>query len=89
MSVPNLDGMTEDELVAFWDKYHHGECREAFELIGDKRHGYIILAIDLANYALNKSTAMACSSLGRTAAAATYEWICNRIYRELPADLRW
>lgn len=89
MTVPNLDAMTHDELMNFWARYHRATRKDAAELIGDKRKGYIGLAADLANYACNKAVAMSCRLKGNINAATNYEAYADQIYARLPADLRW
>jgi hypothetical protein len=89
VNVPNLDGMTADELMQFWAKYHHAGHKLAAELVGDTRKGYIGLAAKLANYASNKATAMMCRNRGDVGTAVLYESFADQIYDDLPADLRW
>ncbi len=89
VNVPNLDGMAKSELMAFWSKYRSQSRKLAAELIGDKRRGYVTLANKLANYACNKAVAMDCRLKGNIAAAVIYESVCERIYDDLPTDLRW
>lgn len=88
-NVPNLDAMPDSELMEFWKRYHRASRKDAAELIGDTRMGYIKLSAKLANYACNKAVAMQCRVRGDIPAAALYEDIAERIYRELPEDLRW
>lgn len=86
----HLDGMSQDELMAFWKRYRKGakleDCRA---LIGDSRKGYTRIANDLANYASNKATAIQCRLNGLLRTALSYEAICDRIYDGLPKDVRW
>lgn len=89
-NIPNLDAMTEDELMAFWQRYQNRQTRkDAAELIGDRRKGYTVLAAKLGGYASNKAAAIACRSRGDIQAAEVYESICEQIYETLPSDLRW
>lgn len=88
-NVPNLDSMSEKELMAFWMKYqNHQKRTDAKALVGDRK-GYTRLAAQLGAYAINKATAMGCRLKGDISAALVYEQICDNIYKKLPADLRW
>jgi hypothetical protein len=87
-TVPNLDAMPESELMAFWSRYHRPTRKDAAALVG-KRKGYIGLAQTLANYAVNKATAMTCRLRGDINAAQVYEHACDLCYDRLPEDLRW
>ncbi len=86
--IPNLDGMTEKELMAFWSRYHRATRADAAELVG-KRPGYTNLAAVVANYACNKSVAMACRVRGDIQAASIYEHAADLCYNQLPDDLKW
>jgi len=87
-SVPNLDGMSANELRDFWQKYHRARRKDAEALVG-RRKGGTRIAAQLAAYADNKATAMDCRRRGDITAAQIYEKICDDIYDRLPADLRW
>ena len=89
MSVPNLDAMPEDELMAFWKRYHRSSRNDAEQLIGDRRRGFTVIAATLANYACNKSVAMTCRRKGDIQAALIYERIADLCYDRLPEDLKW
>lgn len=89
MSVPNLDGMSEDELMAFWKRYNRPTRADAEELIGDRRKLFTVITSHLASYAVNKATSMGCRKRGDLAAATLYEGIAERIYERLPDDVRW
>lgn len=90
MSVPNLDALSHNELTAFWVRHQGGRSRKEAEfLVGDRRKGYTIIAAQLANYAINKATAIDCRLRGDTQAALVYEQICDLIYERLPRDVRW
>lgn len=88
-NVPNLDAMSADDLWAFWQRYARPSRKDAAALIGDRRRGYTTLCGALAGYASNKATAMRCRESGDITAAQCYEAIADRIYSELPDDLRW
>lgn len=87
--VPNFDGMTRDELMGFWARYHRASRADAERLVGDRRKGFTVLAADLANYACNKAVAMRCRAEGEIETANGYERIADNIYNRLPDDLRW
>jgi len=88
-TVPNLDAMSEAELMDFWNHYHRASRKDAEELIGDRRRGFMRIAATLANYACNKATAMTCRLRGDITAAQIYEHSCQLCYDRLPEDLRW
>lgn len=89
MSIPNLDCLTCGELMDFWFKYNKPKRKEAQELIGDKRKGYIRITQNLAYYALNKGTAINCRLNGQINVAAMYERICETLYANIPNNLKW
>lgn len=90
MSAPNLDdGMTRDELMAFWAKINHGPVNTARELFPAQYRGYVRATRDLGNYAANKAAAMLCRTSGDIPGALVYEGICDRIYSKLPNFARW
>jgi hypothetical protein len=89
-SLPNLDTMSTGELRAFHMLHDGGRNRaRAYKLIGDRRKNYTTITSNLACYAENKSTAMDCRGKGDIFSAEMYENICERIYKHLPADLKW
>lgn len=77
------DSMTEDEL---WELHN--------QIIRHSRLAARILdctvkdARTLAHYCANKATAIVLRRQGH-GACRTYESICERLYSELPAELRW
>lgn len=87
--VPNLDGMSERDLMAFWSRYHRPSRKDAADMVGDRRKGYTDICATLANYACNKAVAMACRRRGDVVAAGVYEHSAQLCYDRLPADLRW
>lgn len=89
MNVPNLDAMTDSDLMAFWKRYSRPSRKDAEELIGDRRKGFTTIAGRLAGYAANKATAMTCRARGDIQAASVYECICDSIYERIPEDIRW
>lgn len=88
-NIPNLDAMTEEDLMAFWKRYSRPTRKDAEALIGDRRKGFTTVAGSLAGYASNKATAMRCRKNGDVLAAQVYETICENIYNDLPFGLRW
>lgn len=88
-NVPNFDLMNAGECWKFWNKYRYPSRKEAQELIGDNRKGYVRLAETLANYAFNRANASQCRFSGHMTDALHYEEICDNIYNSLPNDLKW
>jgi len=88
-TIPNLDCMSSDELMAFWKRYHRPSRKDAAELIGERRKGYTTLASELACYACNKAVAMDCRLKGNIQSALVYERCAELSYERLPDDLRW
>lgn len=88
LNLPNFDAMSQVELMRFWLDWRKATRRKAVLLVGVRKSAPY-LAQKLANYACNKATAIACRLKGDIAAATNYESICERIYQELPEDLRW
>ena len=90
MTIPNLDAMEPEELMAFWNKYQNiGRRKDCEALIGDRRPGFTIIAANLGAYAANKATAISCRKKGEITGAEVYEKICDLIYEKLPLDCRW
>lgn len=82
----NLDAMEPDELMAFWKRHQRG--RGSRELVGVGR-GTKTVTNALANYAANIATAKKLRLAGDVAGALKYERIAEKIYRELPPNVRW
>lgn len=72
--VPNLDGMSADELRAVYEENKGRRPR---------------VRSDVAAYAINKAVAMDCRASGKIEEAAKYEAICERIYNALPDGAKW
>jgi hypothetical protein len=81
--------MTQEDLMAFWKRFHRATRKDAAELIGDRRKGFTTIAATLANYACNKAVAMTCRLRGDITAASTYEHACELCYAQIPGDLQW
>lgn len=85
-NVPNLDAMSQDELMQFWMQHQRGRGRKALGLSGKGSVNTVGL---LACYASNKATAMSCRLRGDIQSALVYEGIADNIYQRLPAQARW
>jgi len=88
MEIPNFDAMNQEELRAFWSKWHVTTNRKAVEFLGARVDARTTMET-LANYAINKSTAMGLRIEGRISEAMRYEEHCELAYDRLPADVRW
>ena len=86
-NVPNLDAMSQNELSDFWNL--HGSGTRFIIIFPKGGAGTKKAANDLANYAMNKSTAMRMRLEGRIQDAEKYERICQRVYNSLPTWARW
>ncbi len=85
--VPNMDAMEKKDLSAFFIKHEKGRnYKELFPLGGE---GTIKATRDLANYAINKVTAIGLRLAGNIAEAQKYEEICEDIYETLPVWANW
>lgn len=87
MPDTNLDCENEDDLWEFWRKHLGG--RRYKELFPEGGRNTRVATRDLANYAANKATAMACRRRGDIDTASWYECICENIYSKLPEFARW
>jgi len=85
--VPNLDCQEPEDLMAFWSRHQAG--RRYRLIFPDGGRGRKRATADLANYASNKATAVACRLRGEINTAGVYEAICERIYNGLPQWARW
>ncbi len=83
MAIPNFDGMSKEELMEFWARYHRPTRKDAEELVGDRSPGFTLVAAKAANYACNKAVAMTCREKGDTEAAKIYDLVCDRLRKEL------
>lgn len=84
-----MDSMSPNELMLFWKRYHKPTCKDAAELIGDMRTGYMNLTSRLAMLASNIATAKWCRTQGYIPSANVYEDFADRLFNQLPKDLRW
>jgi hypothetical protein len=88
-NVPNMDCMDREELWEFWQRFTRPKRADARLLFPDKPKGYIGACQDLACYASNKATAIACRQSGNIQAALTYENIADLVYDRLPNWAKW
>ena len=89
MSVPNLDSLDSEDLMKLWVEWQQGHRNQAEEVFGGKFPGYTRALKSLANYALNKATAIKCRIEGDIERALIYEEICDKIYDALPDHIQW
>lgn len=83
-NVPNLDAKMEPrELRMFYEQHQNG--RNYKGLFPSGGEGTKNATADLANYAINKVTALGLRLDGKIAKAQEYEDICDSIYKDLPA----
>jgi hypothetical protein len=88
MELPDFDSMDQDELRAFWGKWHVTTQAKAVEFTGDREDAREIMEV-LACYAINKSVAVGLRLEGKISEAMKYESDCELAYGRLPADVRW
>lgn len=89
-AAPNLDCMDEAELRAFWRRYHRPSRRDAEELVGSRRRGYVRDVAAMAAYAISKAAAISCRLAGNIQGALRYEEACDLYYEHsIPPELRW
>jgi len=86
LSIPNLDAMTNEELMRFANETNKANGGRKLGIVGK---GSVRITKDLVNYAWNRSTAMRCRIRGDIQTALHYEDICDRIYQDLPECVRW
>jgi hypothetical protein len=89
MATHNFDSMSLEDLLTFAQFESNTTRTAASNLVGDRRPGYLAIARNIGHYARNKAGAMQCRERGDILAATNYETICERIYQELPKDVRW
>jgi hypothetical protein len=90
--TPNLDnGMTQKELVEFWNRTDKQPKAMARELFASRRFTAELekTVRNLGHYASNKAAAMLSREMGNIQAALIYENICERLYNKLPTFARW
>lgn len=87
----NLDAMSPDALWAWSARFGNGvrPISAARDLFPDRPEGFVGVARDLKNYAINKAVAMKERAEGRIVSAQVYETICDRIYEGLPDYARF
>lgn len=87
--MQNLDVMSADDLLAFWNRYQHASKASRLTLFGRTGKGTVSACRAVANYASNKATAMQCRERGHIETARQCEGIADRIYNTLPDYARW
>ena len=85
--MTNLDHESPENLMLLW-KTHQGG-RNYKQLFPQGGKGTKTAAKDIANYAINKETAIRCRIKGDIQSAQIYEGICDKIYNGLPAFAQW
>ena len=88
METPNFDAMSQDELRAFWSKWHITTQRKSIKVTGDRADAREIMEV-MACYAINKSCAIGLRLEGKIETALKYEQDCDLAYGRLPEDVRW
>jgi hypothetical protein len=83
----NLDGMSIDELRAFWDKWHRTTSMRAYEVLPIK-HARDAME-SLAAYAMDKQLAMRNRLEGKIETALYFERNCELRYNNLPQEVKW
>lgn len=88
-NVPNFDGMSEQELIEFANKYDVCPSDLAADIFPDRPVWYISAAHSLAEYAYHKAHAMNYRKKGQINDALYFEKKCDEIYNQLPEYARW
>jgi hypothetical protein len=87
--LPNLDAMSESELMSLWHATYIGGFTVARFLFPSRPKDYVRTTRSIGGWASNKATAMKCRASGDTHGEEIYENIAASIYRDLPAYARW
>ena len=87
--VPNLDGMTREELLAFIDRAWADMNSTSIELFGDDDFNHMEAVDDLTSYAMSKRNAMILRASGNIPEALRLEARCDEKYQDLPKWARW
>lgn len=103
-SVPNLDEMTVSELQEFCGvtlsppRFAHGVLYRlpstgitqlANKLFPSKPDRYLVITIDVLQYAAHKAILLECQRLGLDTEGLAHEKLCDFIYNRLPDYARW
>jgi hypothetical protein len=89
-SVPNLDNLDQNALVAFHAKYHRPTPQDIKSLLGeDPGPNPFTTTKQLAAYAFNRATALRLRDEGAEDKALSFEDQASKIYDRLPVDIRW
>ncbi len=87
MKTFNLDDPNEVE--DFVNKYRTIRGRRLANMLEFKGFNSVKRANFYSLYAWNKWTAMALRKEGKIALALGYEAICDRLYKQMPDDIKW
>ena len=87
--IPNLDGMTAEELRVFTASVWTNTNAVAIELFWSDRSDYLEAVDDLASYAMSKRNAMLLRAAGNIPEALRIEARCDEKYNALPKWARW
>jgi hypothetical protein len=89
-NVPNMDSMTQDQLLGFVAMYKNPRPEESMNLTGIKNpEDAMDVARLLSFYASNKKKAMEDRLKGDMNSALAHEEECERIYERLPDEVKW
>ncbi len=88
-NVPNLDGMTQEEVSQWWTDHERMTPALAATIFPSKPKGYVRTARAVVKYAANKAVAMRLRIEGNIQRALEYEAICDCLYAALPPYARW
>jgi len=87
--LPNLDAMSDSELMSLWHATSIGGFTVARFLFPSRPKDYVRTTRSIGGWASNKATAMKCRASGDTHGEEIYGNIAASIYRDLPAYARW
>jgi hypothetical protein len=84
----DLDKLNIHELVVIY-RMLSGHPRLSAKNLFGKREKAVRAVKDMANYAINRVTALRLQDEGKNTEADRYLEICERIYQELPEFAQW
>ena len=84
----DFTAMTENEVMAFWKRYHRATRKDAEALCGGRFPGYTTVAASAANYACNLAVAKGCRRRGDERAARVYDYAAQLALEDIPDRLR-
>lgn len=88
MNLPDLDGMTRDELIQFAAKTRR-DIADFDPALFEGRDSVLAVTERLAQYAATKANAMLLRATGYIPDALRLEGKCETIYQQLPSWARW